>query len=55
MKTKKRWKIRQREFETIGRIMTVHPTAGDVFYLRMLLHNEHCAGAKSFADLKVVN
>jgi hypothetical protein len=49
------WKPRQREFDTIGRILTVHPVAGEVFYLRMLLSHDHSAGAKSFEDLKIVN
>ena len=44
-----------REFDTIGRILTVHPVAGEVFYLRMLLSHDHSAGAKSFEDLKIVN
>ena len=38
--TKMKWKIRQRGF-TIGRVHTVNPLAGDVFYLRMLLHHDH--------------
>ena len=33
---------------------TRHPTAGDVFYLRLLLHNEHSRGKNSFADVKVL-
>lgn len=49
------WKVRTREFGTIGRILTVHPTAGEVFYLRMLLNLDHSGGAKSFEDLKIVN
>ena len=49
------WKTRQREFGTIGRIVTVHPVAGEVFYLRMLLNHDHSGGAKSFEDLRVVN
>ena len=32
------WRVRKREFGTIGRIVTVHPVAGDVFYLRILLN-----------------
>lgn len=43
-KTQKCWKPRQRQFDTIGRIHSVHPTAGDIFYLRMLLHHQHSEG-----------
>ena len=39
----------------IGRIHTIHPLSGDTFYLRILLHHNHCKGAKSFENLKVVN
>ena len=33
---------------------TVNPIAGDVFYLRMLLNNDHCRGKTSFNDLKTL-
>ncbi len=33
---------------TIGRIYTVHPSSGDRFYLRMLLHHEFCEGKFHF-------
>ena len=33
----------------------MHTTAGEVFYLRMLLGNSQSAGAKSFKQLKTVN
>ena len=33
----------------------MHPLAGDVFYLRMLLHHDHCKGKTSFEDLKTVD
>ena len=49
------WKLRQRDFGTIGRILTVHPTSGEVFYLRMLLNHNHSAGAKDFDDLRTVD
>jgi hypothetical protein len=39
--------------KVIGRIHTVNPVAGEVFYLRILLHNDHCRGKTSFQDLKV--
>ena len=41
----KRWDLRQRNqaFPTIGRLKTVQPSGNrELFYLRMLLHNEHC-------------
>ena len=41
--------------DTIGRVHAVHPLARDVFYLRMLLHNDHCKGKLSFTDLKTVD
>ena len=37
---------------TIGRVVSVSPRQGDVFYLRMLLH--HVPGATSFAELRTV-
>ena len=34
------WKARtQRGAKPVGRVYTIHPSAGDVFYLRTLLHN----------------
>ena len=42
------------QFPQIARIHTVHPNTGELFYyLRLLLHNHHCRGKKSFADLKL--
>jgi hypothetical protein len=35
-KTQKKWKIRERGF-ALGRMFFAHPTAGDRFYLRLLL------------------
>ena len=49
-KQAKEWKIRQRD-EVIGRVHTVHPLAGDAYYLRILLHDDHCRGKVSFEDL----
>ncbi len=40
----KKWLKRKGNNGTIGRVYTVHPSAGDRFYLRMLLHNENCKG-----------
>ena len=38
--------------EAIGNMVTIHPTAGDIFYLRVLLKNR--SGAVTFDDLKTV-
>lgn len=39
-KTQKVWKVRRpRGARPVGRVYTIHPSAGDVFYLRTLLHN----------------
>ena len=42
-KAKKQWISRKSNSEdkVIGRVHTVNPVAGEVFYLRILLHNEH--------------
>ena len=55
-KTKKEWIRRKAHSEdtVIGRIHSVNPVAGDVFYLRILLNNEHCRGKKSFIDLRTL-
>ena len=49
----KEWKVRQKG-DTIGRVHSVSPASGDVFYLRMLLHNDHCKGKTSFTDLRTL-
>ncbi len=43
-RTQRKWKIRKTRTGTIGRIYTVHPSCGDRFYLRLLLHHEFCKG-----------
>ena len=53
-KPNKKWKQRQRGF-CIGRIHNVSPLSGDVFYLRMLLHNQHCCGKTSFKDMLTID
>lgn len=53
-RSKKEWKIRQRD-EVIGRVHSVNPIAGDLFYLRMLLHEDHCRGKTSFEDMQIVD
>ena len=47
----KEWRKRRRGEPVIGRVHTVNPVAGDVFYLRMLLHNNHCIGKTSYDDM----
>ena len=49
------WVQRKNKSDTIGRVHSINPVAGDVFYLRLLLHNDHCKGKKSFEDLRTVN
>ena len=54
-KSRRRWIRRQNHqaAPTIGRVVTVSPRQGDIFYLRMLLH--HIPGATSFAALRTVD
>ena len=49
------WKRRKRCFNTIGRVHSINPLAGDVFYLRLLLHHDHCKNKSSFKDLRPIN
>ena len=37
---------------TIGRVHSVSPLAGEVYYLRILLHDDHCRGKESFRGLR---
>ena len=55
-KSKKQWIRRNARSEdtTIGRIHTVNPLAGEAFYLRILLHNDHCRGKTSFEDMRTL-
>ena len=49
---KKEWIPRKRGIgNTIGRVHAINPVAGEVYYLRVLLHNDHCRGKKSFQDM----
>jgi hypothetical protein len=52
----KTWKarVRNQQFPTIGRIYTVHIGSGELFYLRLLLCNDHCINKKSFEDLMTI-
>ena len=48
------WRKRKRGSDTtIGRVHSVSPLSGEVYYLRMLLHHDHCRGKESFEDLKM--
>ena len=47
------WQIRQRQSFAIGRMIYVHPTAGERFYLRTLLMVVRAP--QSFEDLRTVN
>ena len=38
------WSKRKLSNGTIGRVFTVHPSAGDKYYLRILLHHNFCKG-----------
>ena len=48
-----KWQLRKKGTHTIGRIYTVHPNKGEVFYLRMLLADtaiNFSAGKKQFSN-----
>ncbi|XP_017227630.2 uncharacterized protein LOC108192562 isoform X3 [Daucus carota subsp. sativus] len=51
--TGKIWQRRKKKMCVIGRMVYVHPTAGERFYLRMLLNI--VKGATSFEDVRTVN
>ena len=52
----KEWHPRKRGFfDTIGRIHVFNPTTGDVYFLRILPHHDHCKGKSTFDDLKIYN
>ena len=53
-KSTKEWRLRRRGTAAIGRVHTVNPVAGDLFYIRMLLHDNHCIGKISFEDMLVL-
>ena len=52
---KKEWQKRKIDSKTIGRIHSVSPISGDIFYFRMLLHHDHCRGKVSFTDLRTLD
>ena len=47
------WRIRKKGQDVIGRVHMPSALAGDVIYLRMLLHIDVCKGMKSFNELKL--
>ena len=50
---RKRWSRRKNNKYSIGRLAYIHPTSGELFYLRMLLcHQKGCQG---FTELRTVN
>nr|GEW83319.1 DNA helicase [Tanacetum cinerariifolium] len=50
----KSWRRRQRRTGcSIGRLTNIHPTSGEILYLRMLLC--HQRGCKTFEDIRTVN
>ena len=56
-KSKKQWIRRKARSEDtmIGRVHTINPLAGEAFYLRILLHNDHCRGKTSFEDMRTLD
>ena len=49
----KGWRARKKGQAVIGRIHMPSPLAGEVIFLRMLLHHDVCRGVKSFEELKL--
>lgn len=51
----KKWiKRKQRVGTVIGRVHSIHPVAGEVYFERLLLHDNHCRGKVSFEDLRTL-
>ena len=53
-KSTKKWRRRKRGDKVIGRVHSINPIAGEAFYLRVLLHNDHCVGKTSFGDMLIL-
>ena len=52
----KKWiKRKQKGVNVIGRVHSIHPVAGETFFLRTLLHDDHCRGKTSFQDLMTLS
>ena len=47
--------LRNNNSQTIGRLVALHPSKGDVYFLRMLLCHDHCIGKTSYDDMLMVN
>ena len=52
---KKEWRLRKRADVVIGRVHSVNPISGEVYYLRMLLQDDHCRGKVSFEDMLTID
>ncbi|KAI5404812.1 hypothetical protein KIW84_051829 [Lathyrus oleraceus] len=52
VKKKREWKPRKKGY-TIGRLIWVPPTTGELYYLRLML--THVKGSRSYNDIKTVN
>ncbi|XP_050878203.1 uncharacterized protein LOC127082025 [Lathyrus oleraceus] len=52
VKKKREWKPRQKGY-TIGRLIWVPPTTGELYYLRLMF--THVKGPRSYNDIKIVN
>ena len=51
----KKWiQRKQKVGNVIGRVHSIHPIAGEVYFLRLLLHDNHCRGKVSFEDLRTL-
>ena len=50
-KREKEWRVRKRGAPSVGRVHQVNPVAGDVYYLRILLLDDHSRGKTSFEDM----
>ena len=50
------WRKRRRQTQesVIGRVHSVNPAAGDLFYFRTLLHTDHCKGKTGFKDMLTI-
>ena len=47
------WRVRKKGQDVIGRVHMPSALAGEVIYLRMLLHIDVCKGVQSFEELKL--
>ena len=48
---KKVWRPRKKKEIVIGRVHDVSPVVGETYFLRMLLHDDHCRGKVSYEDM----